>query len=678
MNNSRTHYKPAVIVTTMLCLLLTVGCIRTTPMPRSEGRVVHIGQGELRGAALAVGQHPYIVAALSFNGAISLSGDGEILDHYEPDDVLTELVGVAVSGIYETGESEVLLVAMVDFPRFRIIMRGLDPASGRFIGPEIMVGNGTVTVPPRTTHACFARDQYDNSLYMFAGGDHGRLLQFRIFSTEAGRIEIRELQELVIGGPTTACTSNDREGLVYVTEPAMGLWQVITDPEEVPLRVPVALNSPYGVLGEPVAVAGVTQDDRYQVLLVDVGRDRFLRLDQDGGIVSEQGFNQAFGGNAVNGSIAGIATGQLPVQGRVQDVIAVAVSGGALDGDIHILPLEATISASSVPGHSSPDAVVSPRTLSAPVSSGMDAADDPAIWVNPIDPGRSLILGADKGAGLGVYDLDGRLLQFLSDGRINNVDVRPGFTEYPTLAHLAVASDRTRTALAIYAIDGETRYVSRVEARTIPAGFNDVYGLCMYRSPHSGEVYAFATSDDGQFNQWRLFPRGPDKVDAELVRHVKIGTMTEACVVDDENGYLYVAEERVGVWRYGAEPGAGEQRVAVVAIEAGGPLTADLEGLAIYKSDKTDGYLVVTSQGSDNYSVYERLPPHAYRGTFRIRANARDGIDGTSQTDGIDITNLPLPGYPRGLLVAQDGRYDQSQDFKYVSWEEIARALGLE
>src|SRR5688572_29651289 len=41
-------------------------------------------------------------------------------------------------------------------------------------------------------------------------------------------------------------------------------------------------------------------------------------------------------------------------------------------------------------------------------------ADDPAIWVHPERPGDSLIIGTLKDAGLVVYDLRGKVLQYLS------------------------------------------------------------------------------------------------------------------------------------------------------------------------------------------------------------------------------------------------------------------------
>ena len=648
------------------------------PIAQVRNGVIHFDDGEVRSVAISGGERPYLLAALSFEGAVSLSGDGKVLDSIDSDDPLSELIGITVSGEYQHENRKLLLVAIVDLARFRILLRGLDPDNGRFVNTDLMAEGGMVPVPPRTTHVCFARDRHDDSLYLFAGGDHGRLMQFQIYTSASGLITTRELQQILIGGATSACSSDDQGGLVYVTEPAMGLWQVIADPEEVPYREPVSLNKPYGQLDEPVAVASVYQDQQRLSLLADTGSEQFLRVSVDGEIAVRQDFAEAFAKTIVDGSIVGIATGSLWRDGRMQDVIAVAVNGDAGDGDIHLLGLNSGSAQAGTEQQEIQRAVVQTLAVSAPVTAGMDAADDPAIWINPSNPADSLMLGADKGRGLGVYDLNGKLIQFLADGRINNIDVRTGFDQRPALAHIAVGSDRTKTALAIYAIDEATRQVSRVDARTIPAEFHDLYGLCMYRSALTGELYAFATSADGLMHQWRLFVTSGNKVDAELVRRINIGTVAEGCVVDDDSGYLYVSEERVAVWRYGAEPDAGEQRTAVARIEAGGVLAEDLEGLAIYKKPDGGGYLVVSSEGSDNYAVYDRQPPHNHRGSFRIRANAEAGLDGTSQTDGIEVTHMALPGYPQGLMVAQDGRYDETQNFKYVSWADIAEQLNLE
>jgi 3-phytase len=107
---------------------------------------------------------------------------------------------------------------------------------------------------------------------------------------------------------------------------------------------------------------------------------------------------------------------------------------------------------------------------------------------------------------------------------------------------------------------------------------------------------------------------------------------------------------------------------------------ADVEGLGLYQTPNAN-YLVVSSQGNDSYVVLDASPPYAQRGVFRVGINAAKTIDGTSETDGLEVTSKPLgPMFPKGMLVVHDG-YKQlppgPQNFKYVSWEAIEKALKL-
>ena len=60
---------------------------------------------------------------------------------------------------------------------------------------------------------------------------------------------------------------------------------------------------------------------------------------------------------------------------------------------------------------------------------------------------------------------------------------------------------------------------------------------------------------------------------------------------------------------------------------------------------------------------------------------ADGGIDGVSETDGLDVVSGPLGArFPEGLLVVQDGRNlspRERQNYKFVSWRDIAGALGI-
>jgi len=80
--------------------------------------------------------------------------------------------------------------------------------------------------------------------------------------------------------------------------------------------------------------------------------------------------------------------------------------------------------------------------------------------------------------------------------------------------------------------------------------------------------------------------------------------------------------------------------------------------------------------------IVEAAPPYRQRAVFRIGLNAGLGIDGVSETDGLDVTSANL-GEPwqQGMLVVQDGRKrmpEGRQNFKFLPWADIARAFNLE
>src|SRR5262245_14961494 len=213
-----------------------------------------------------------------------------------------------------------------------------------------------------------------------------------------------------------------------------------------------------------------------------------------------------------------------------------------------------------------------------PVPNGGDAADDPAIWVNPSDPAQSVIIGTDKRGGLAVYDLGGKQIQYLSDGQMDNVDLRDGFKLGGQTVAIVTASNRKDNSIAIYKINPQTRTLENVAARKIKHGLS-VYGMCMNRNAKTGKIYYFGTSKSGDVEQWELF-ESDGKVDAKKVRNFKLGSVVEGCVADDELGHFFVAEEAVGIWKFGAEPEAGSDHTQVAKV-GDGRLFADVEGLAI-------------------------------------------------------------------------------------------------
>jgi 3-phytase len=168
----------------------------------------------------------------------------------------------------------------------------------------------------------------------------------------------------------------------------------------------------------------------------------------------------------------------------------------------------------------------------------------------------------------------------------------------------------------------------------------------------------------------------------ERIAAYSVGSIAEGCVFDDAAGVYYLAQELVGIWRVDADEPEGAGRRLIDRVGAGGNLVADVEGLSLWAPESGGGYLVASVQGASRFAVYDRDGANAYRGAVRIGASLDGRADAVQGTDGIDITSAPLgPDFPQGLLVVQDDRNTNPRDlqnFKYVSWAEVAAALALD
>lgn len=326
-----------------------------------------------------------------------------------------------------------------------------------------------------------------------------------------------------------------------------------------------------------------------------------------------------------------------------------------------------------MPAPGNPAVLVQPRAQTEPVARLGDVADDPAIWVHPGDAARSRVLGTNKKQGLMVYDLQGKQQQFLETGRLNNVDLRQGVRFGGAAFDLAVASQRDDNTIVLFGIDGDGKVA---ELTRFATGFKEVYGICLFQ-PRAGGLEVIINDKGGAFRQYRI-GRDGERWSSVLGREFKVASQPEGCVADDRNERLFVGEEKRGVWTLGARSDQPAKLKMVLGV--GKDLHADVEGLAIYQGKRAD-YLIVSSQGDNSYVVLDAAAPYKVRGRFRVGFNLEAGIDGTSETDGLDVTHKDLGGaYRQGMLVIQDGYKrmpDGAQNFKYVSWEDVARALSL-
>jgi 3-phytase len=305
-----------------------------------------------------------------------------------------------------------------------------------------------------------------------------------------------------------------------------------------------------------------------------------------------------------------------------------------------------------------------------------DAADDPAIWFNADHPAKSLILGTNKIAGLYVYNIEGKVLQYRSVGKINNVDLRDGYPYKGKDVVLVAGSNRSNNSISLLYIDKKTGYLSDT-IKNIPSGVDEVYGICLYKNLANNKFYIFVNGKGGLLEQWILLP-GNDSIGASKLRTINLPNQPEGMVAHDRKRMLYLGVEDEGIYVLPAEPAIpGELKKIPGSDTTNTAIVYDIEGLAIFSFRQKD-YLLASIQGNYSYALFRLGKEDQYLTSFVITDGRTDGAE---ETDGLDIAGGYFSDrFPQGLLVVQDGyNYEskvlKSQNFKFVSMDKIYRLI---
>ncbi len=474
----------------------------------------------------------------------------------------------------------------------------------------------------------------------------------------------------------------------------------------------------------------------------------------------------------------------------------------------------------ALPSQAAEPVTIAPSLLTAPLYNYDDApatpdVDDPAIWVNRLNPKQTLVIATAKEAGLLAYDMKGKLLQAIlppnaptvsaqdpatpaglnnapakacqgsekgdTFGRFNNVDiaygVRLGSGPNAPRADVAVVSDRGCDRLRFYKIDpGAPKgpliditasdaprvFTTRYDQPSVsqPGGNsegwvanplddqNTAYGLTVTSTAQGNDIFV-SQRERAVVRQLSIQPTAQGKLSYTVKRSFVFDTnftliradgsqydwspcresleeapQSEGLVFDAANRKLYVAFETIGLFSidmsqalpaevrvgkaqliepvtsfgapYWATPdddeyeceynpsGSPAQHTLVIQgsqEHAGTHLQADLEGLAIINSLPGYNFLLASSQGDDSFHLFGIGRKIEHIGAF--------GLQQVGATDGIHYLPMPLPGYPLGLMVAQNGKapepdntapvngydYDGASQLVYVNFIKVLNAL---
>jgi 3-phytase len=310
-------------------------------------------------------------------------------------------------------------------------------------------------------------------------------------------------------------------------------------------------------------------------------------------------------------------------------------------------------------------------------------SDDPAIWIHPTDPAKSLILGTDKGGGLYTFDLSGKILPDRTKtglARPNNVDIEQGVILDGQRLDVAIVTERDGGRVRMYRLP----QVAEIDGGgfAVFAGDSNKWrkpmGVGLYHRPSDGALFAIVSRKtgpaDGYLWQYRITGNGNGGVRFEKVR--QFGAFSggkgeiEAIAVDDESGYVYYSDEWGGVRKYAADPDAPDANKPLAVLGATG-FKEDREGISIYKTGPRTGYILVSDQQANIFRVYPRegtaTGPHDQPEIAVIPVS-------TLESDGSEVTSTPLgPSFPRGLFVAMS----EGKVFQLYRWEDLASRLNV-
>ena len=304
--------------------------------------------------------------------------------------------------------------------------------------------------------------------------------------------------------------------------------------------------------------------------------------------------------------------------------------------------------------------------------------DDPAIWVNPEDASKSLIVGTDKNedGALFVFDLEGKIVQdkvVRGLKRPNNVDIAYGLKIGGKSVDIALTGERMTHNMRLFSLPD----MQPLDGGGIPVfegetgvEYRDLMGVALYKRPADGAIFAIMGRKTGPTDgtylwQYLLEDNGQGGVKATLVR--KFGMFSgnkeiEAIAVDDELGYIYYSDEGVGVRKYYADPEKGNEELALFATEG---FTDDHEGISIFDTGNGKGFILVSDQQASQFKIYPRegsaTNPHDHTLIESVLVS-------TVESDGSEISNVAFNDtFKRGIFVAMS----DDKTFQYYRVEDI-------
>ncbi len=282
---------------------------------------------------------------------------------------------------------------------------------------------------------------------------------------------------------------------------------------------------------------------------------------------------------------------------------------------ITVLPM---VGCQSLPGQTNKNGTA---TTAITTQTSYEDIADAVVWQHPENESHYLIATLE-GDGVAIYNQNGK-------------EVAQTEAIEPLAADLAYGVPSTRGAydLLAFALEEDETigfYTFDPKKTAMMSAAGDIKldfapsGVCLYKNPTTQATTVTAISEDGTVVQYKLSMQGSlvkssvtnSFGEALPVREFNVGGELSACIVDSSEGTLYIAEQNVGIWAYGADVENVKERRLVDAVAPLGHLV-EIEGLDLALQENGAGVLWVADEGA-GLVAYSRSDDYEYLGAIDI------------------------------------------------------------
>jgi len=313
-----------------------------------------------------------------------------------------------------------------------------------------------------------------------------------------------------------------------------------------------------------------------------------------------------------------------------------------------------------------------------------DSALVPAVWINPDNPGRSLVAAVGDGQRFTVHSADGEVLASATPGRFGAVATLGQARRGPDRRVLFAATDALASRLVLLAVDPDT-------GEPDPAPFEierldfEPRGVCASELT-GGNAEVFVISDAGELVRISVsVPRFGDVTLRQRARR-GFGAAILDCAADHAHNAVWFSLRGSGIWTVPLRM-EGDARPEPVARIGSAGLPSAPAGLTVVHSAGR-ALLIAAVPADDSLTAYALTGGQIRGGIIRVaegeplagrfRIVVGNGVDDVAGPRHVAGGGAPgIPGLPGGLLAVSDQRNapDGSQNVKLAAIGDLPGAM---